>query len=355
MKSSLEDRLWGVILAGGIGSRFWPASTPRRPKQLMHLASDRPLIQETFERIEPLIHAERLRILTGPQLAVPIESAVPQLGPGHFFLEPRAAGTAPVLVWAAAQIAEHDPEAIMVSLHADHIIQPAETFRRQIRHAAELASRHGRLFTLGAVPDRPETGYGYIHLGAALEAGDTGGGYEVDRFVEKPDVHTAESYLEQGDYLWNTGLFVWRVRDLLDEVERHTPEIAELLHLLREDRTEEFFDRVPNLSIDEGLLERSSRVAVLPTEFHWDDIGAWDALFRTHESDDAGNVSIGEVYAVASRDSALYADDGPIVAFGVSDLVIVRTAGVTFVADRNRVAELKSLLAELPESLRTLD
>jgi mannose-1-phosphate guanylyltransferase len=173
--------------------------------------------------------------------------------------------------------------------------------------------------------------------------------------VEKPDARTAQQYLEQGNYLWNTGLFVWRVRDLLDEVERHTPEIAELLPLLREDRTEEFFERVPNLSIDEGLLERSSRVAVLPTTFQWDDIGAWDALFRTHETDGAGNVAIGEAFAVDSSDSALYADDGPIVAFGVSNLVIVRTAGVTFVADRGRVAELKTLLAELPESLRTLE
>jgi mannose-1-phosphate guanylyltransferase len=355
MNSSLEDRLWGVILAGGIGSRFWPASTPRRPKQLLHLASDQPLILDTFERIEPLIPTERLRVLTGPQLAVPIESAVPQLGPGHFFLEPRAAGTAPVLVWAAVQIERAEPDAIMVSLHADHIIQPPETFRNQIAAAARLAEKHQRLFTLGAIPNRAETGYGYVHLGAPLGEGGPGAGYEVDRFVEKPDSETAERYVAAGDYLWNTGLFVWRVRDLIDEIERHTPEIASLLHLLREDRTEEFFERVPNLSIDEGLLERSSRVGVLPTEFEWDDIGAWDALFRTHEVDAFGNVVIGEGYTLDTRNTALHSDDGPIVAFGVEDLVIVRTEGVTFVAHRGKVGELKRLLGELPESVRVLE
>jgi len=356
MNSSLEGHLWGVVLAGGIGSRFWPASTPRRPKQLLRLASDRPLIQETYDRISALIPSERLRILTGAQLAVPIEGAVPELGPGHFLLEPRAAGTGPALAWAAAQIERIDPDAVMVSLHADHIIEPAETFRAQVLRAAELATRHRRLFTLGAVPDRPETGYGYLKIGAPLAGDPQGGdGYEVERFVEKPNASTAARYLEEGGYLWNTGLFVWRVRDLLDEIDRHTPEIAPFLELLRKDRNEEFFERVPNISIDEGLLERSDRVGVLPTQFHWDDIGSWDALFRTHGTDDHGNVLVGEAFPVDCQGNAFYAEDGPIVAFGVKDLVIVRTSGVTFVTDRTRVADLKDLLSQLPDQLRRLE
>lgn len=352
-----SPHVWAVVLAGGVGSRFWPASTPSRPKQLLRLGSDRPLIRDTIDRIMPLVPPERLRILTGPDLATPIGEVVPELGPGNFLLEPRAAGTAPVLVWAAAEIERRDPEAVMVSLHADHVIHPAAAFRARIARAAELATHHRRLFTVGAVPTRPETGYGYIRPGEPLPdvPGSPGErGTSVDSFVEKPDGETARLYVDRG-YLWNTGLFVWRVADLLDEIERCTPELADLVPVIREGGVEEFFRRAPTLSIDEGLLERSDRVAVIPSDFEWDDIGAWDALFRTREPDAAGNVIVGDAHAVDARGTALYAQDGPIVAFGVEDLVIVRTAGVTFVAHRDRTPDLKSLLARLPEGLRTLD
>lgn len=352
-----SPHIWAVVLAGGVGSRFWPASTPSRPKQLLRLGSDRPLIRDTVDRITPLVPPERLRILTGPDLANPIGEVIPELGPGNFLLEPRAAGTAPVLVWAAAEIERRDPDAVMVSLHADHVIHPAEAFRARIARAAELATHHRRLFTIGAVPTRPETGYGYIRPGGPLAdvAGSPGErGTSVESFVEKPDAETARLYVDRG-YLWNTGIFVWRVADLLDEIERCTPELAELVPIIREGGVEEFFRRAPTLSIDEGLLERSDRVAVIPSDFEWDDIGAWDALFRTREPDAAGNVIVGDAHAVDARGTALYAQDGPIVAFGVEDLVIVRTAGVTFVAHRDRAPDLKSLLARLPEGLRTLD
>jgi mannose-1-phosphate guanylyltransferase len=352
-----HPHLWTVILAGGVGSRFWPASTPSRPKQLLKLGSDNPLIRDTIERILPLVPQERLRILTGAHLAAPILATLPELGEGNLLIEPRAAGTAPVLAWAAAEIERRDPDAVMISLHADHVISPAQAFRERLALTADLAVHHRRLFTIGAVPDRPETGYGYIRVGPPLPSADSLAdvGYEVARFVEKPDVDRARAYLQEGGYLWNTGLFVWRASDLLDQLERHTPELSELIPVLREGGTEEFFRRVPNLSIDEGLLERSDRVAVVPSNFAWDDIGAWDSVFRTHPVDAQGNALIGEAYAVDARGSTLYADDGPIVAFGVDDLVVVRTAGVTFVTRRDRAPDLKTLLAQLPERLRTLD
>jgi mannose-1-phosphate guanylyltransferase len=155
-------------------------------------------------------------------------------------------------------------------------------------------------------------------------------------------------------YLWNTGLFVWRAADLLDGLEKHAPEFRDLIPVLREGGTEEFFRLAPTTSIDEALLERSDRVGVVRANFAWDDVGAWDAVLRTRPADDAGNVLMGEAFAVDTRDSVLYADDGPVVAFGVEGLVVVRTAGVTFVADRERAPELKLLLEKLPESLRTL-
>lgn len=358
--SSSDPHLWAVILAGGVGSRFWPVSTPARPKQILPLASEAPLIRDTVERILPLVPQERLRILTGAHLAEAILGAVPGLEPGNLLLEPRAAGTAPVLAWAAAELERRDPDAVMLSLHADHVIHPATAFRDLLADAAELAVRHHALFTIGANPGRPETGYGYIRVGEAMDAardaadGSLNPGFRVAAFEEKPSRATAERYLAAGDYLWNTGLFIWRCADLLDQLERHTPELAELIPILREGGTEEFFRRAPILSIDEGLLERSDRVGVVRASFDWDDVGAWDALFRTRPADEHGNVTIGEAYPVGSSRTAIYADDGPVVAFGVEDLIVVRTAGVTFVAHRDRAPELKSLLAELPEGLRVL-
>lgn len=352
MSSSLDAHIWGVILAGGIGSRFWPASTPRRPKQLLPLASPRPLVQETLDRIEPLIPLDRIRILTGPQLGVAICSILPELSDANFLLEPKAAGTAPILVWAAVEIERADPDGVMVSLHSDHMIKPPEAFREQIRQASMLATQHRRLFTLGAVPDRPETGYGYIRVGDPL---GQDGGFEVDRFVEKPNLETARGYLAEGGYLWNTGIFIWRAADLLEQIERHTPEIAPLIGRLRDGDVEGYFAEVPSISIDEGLLERSDRVAVLPTRFDWDDIGAWDAVYRHQPPDQLGNVVIGDGYAIETQGSALVADDGPVVAFGVEDLIVVRTSGVTFVTHRSRAAHLKDLLAQLPERIRKLE
>ena len=346
------------MLAGGVGSRFWPVSTPARPKQLLPLASDRPLIEDTVRRITPLVPQERLRILTGAHLAGPILRALPELGEGNLLLEPRAAGTAPVLAWAAAELERRDPDAVMVSLHSDHVIEPADAFRALIARAAELAVAHRRLFTIGAVPTRPETGYGYIRVGAALQGVDTGfgdPGNEVARFVEKPDRATAEGYLASGEFLWNTGLFVWRAADLLDQLERFTPEMAGLIPLLREGGTEEFFHRAPTLSIDHALLERSDRVGVVRATFGWDDVGAWDAVARTRPSDAAGNVTLGDAHAVDCANSIVYADDGPVVAFGVDDLVVVRTHGITFVGHRDRTPDLKSLLARIPDRLRDLD
>lgn len=347
-----------MILAGGVGSRFWPASTPARPKQLLPLASERALIRDTVDRIVPLVPEERLRILTGPHLAGPILATLPELGPGNLLLEPAARGTAPVLAWAAAEIERRDPDAVMVSLHSDHVIHPPEAFRALIARAAELAESHRRLFTIGAVPTRPETGYGYIRVGAELPHAESEGagdpGYEVARFVEKPDRATAEDYLASGEYLWNTGLFVWRASDLLDEMERVSPELAELVPIAREGGTEAFFARAPTIAIDHAVLERSQRVGVVRATFAWDDVGAWDALARTRGVEMPGNCVIGDAFAVESTGTTIYAEGGPVVAFGVDDLVIVRTEGVTFVTHRSRTQDLKALLAELPDQLRNL-
>jgi mannose-1-phosphate guanylyltransferase len=312
------------------------------------LAGNSPLIRDTVERILPLVPVERIRILTGAALATPILHAVPELRPDCLLLEPRARGTAPVLAWAAHTIAASAPDAVMLSLHSDHVIEPANLFRQVLADAARLSHVHGRLFTLGAQPTRAETAYGYIRPGAALDG--ESGARGVEAFVEKPDRATAERYIAEG-CLWNTGIFIWPAALLLAELRRHTPELAELLPLLDGGDVESFFDRTPNLSIDEGLLERSDRVAVLRAEFRWDDVGAWDAVGRNRAGDAAGNVGAGDTHFVDAQDCIAWADEGSVVVYGASDLVVVRTRHITFVAPRARTAELKRLLAALPPRL----
>ena len=358
-----------VVLAGGVGSRFWPVSTPTRPKQLLALAGDDTLIAQTLRRVEPIVPRERTFVLTGEQLVAPMRDAA-GLDANAFLVEPRARGTAPVLVWAAHELAKRDPDAVMVSLHADHVIEPEEAFRRLLIDTAAIAAETGHLFTIGVEPTRPETGYGYIAVGDDLRApssalpADAGGGLEggsrkpvaafaVDQFVEKPDRETATKYIEQG-YLWNSGLFIWKAAALLDEVRAHTPELAQLLPLLERGDVRGFFDAAPSLSIDEGVLERSSRVAVVRSTFRWDDIGAWDAVARTLPADERGNVSHGAAYAVDSDGSISWSDDRPVVLFGVRDLIVVNTRALTLVMPRERAADLKKLLEKLPPELREL-
>lgn len=344
-----------MILAGGVGSRFWPVSTPDRPKQILPLASDRPLVTDTVERITPLVPLDRVRVLTGREMVGPIRGAVDGLEDRHFLVEPRARGTAPVLVWAAHAIARTDPDAVMVSLHADHVIRPEPAFRSLIAEAAAAADAHDLLFTLGVRPTRPDTGYGYIRRGAALDdaASGDGGAFVVDAFVEKPDAETAQRYLEAGVYLWNSGIFVWRVGRLLDEVRAVTPELAELLPRLDAGDVDGYFDAAPKLSIDRAVLERSDRVGVMDATFDWDDVGTWDAVARTRAGDDRGNVVEGDARLVDADDCVVWNEtDEPVVVFGVRDTVVVRRAGVTLVLPRDRAADLKELLDALPDDVR---
>jgi len=335
-----------VILAGGVGSRFWPVSTPARPKQVLPLAGTEPLIRQTVLRVLPLLPAERIRVLTGAHLGDAILRATPELTTANLLLEPRARGTAPVLAWAAHTLLREDPDAVMVSLHADHVIAPAAAFRQLLQDAAEVSRRHQRLVTIGAKPTRPETGYGYIRIGKRLHTAVDA--FAVASFVEKPDRDTAAHYVAEG-YLWNTGLFVWPAALLLAELRRHTPELAELLPLLDAGDVAGFFERAPVLTIDVGLLERTDRVAVMPATFDWDDVGAWDAVGRTRAADGAGNVLVGDAQAVDATGCIIWSEEGRTVVFGLHDVVVVRANGTTLVVPRDRAPDLKRLLEQLPQ------
>lgn len=339
--ASPPDAAWAVILAGGVGSRFWPASTPQRPKQLLPLGSDRPLITDTVERADRLVGLDRTRIVAGTHLVGPIREACPELAPEHFFVEPEARGTGPALAWAAWRLRRRDPEAVMISLHADHVIRPYDRFRSTASRALGAASEDGRLYCLGKRPTRPEIGYGYLHLGEEL--GESR--WEVEEFVEKPDRETAAAYLESGDYFWNTGIFAWRCDALLAEASDRSPEMGPALGRLEDEDSTGFFRDVEPISVDEGVLERSDRVGCVEAAFEWDDVGTWTALPRTRGADGDGNTVVGSADLVDSADNVVWAEDGEVTLFEVSDLVVVRSGGHTLVTTREAAPRLKDLLA----------
>ena len=336
---------WAVILAGGVGSRFWPLSTPRRPKQLLALVTDSPLLFDSVQRLTPLVPYERILILASASIAGDIAQLLPDLPAGNIIAEPRAAGTAPALAWAALEIERRDSSsAVMICVHADWAIGDEDGFRRVLSHAADTAEREDALVTVGVVPTRPDPGFGYIQLADQVD-----GAYRVARFAEKPDVFTAGQMMREG-YLWNSGIFVWRVSDFLKEVRTHTPEVS---HALDGNRgIENFFDSVEPVSVDEGLLERSSSVLVIPGDFQWDDVGTWAALRRVRARDANGNSVAGEVNLVQAKGNIVHAEGNRVVLYGVCDLVVVAREGLTLVTTVERAADLKTLLDSLPSSVR---
>jgi len=342
---SAEDHVWVVVLAGGVGSRFWPVSTPERPKQLLPLASERPLIADTIDRARALAPDERIRILAGEHLASPFRAALGDFPAEGYWIEPRARGTGPVLAWAAKKVMDLDPDAVMVSLHADHLIEPLSAFRETVDSAVTVAARDGLLCCVGASPDRVEVGYGHVEPGASLPVDGDAKAYRVRAFHEKPDPQTARRYVDAG-YLWNTGIFVWKASVLLEEIGRHAPEISTYLPLLDES-AQAFFDAVPVSVIDRAVMERSERVATVAATFRWDDVGSWEALSRTRTPDAKGNVCVGHARMVDARGNVVFAEAGSVVLFGADNLVVVRTGDTTLVLPRERAADLKSLLAEL--------
>jgi mannose-1-phosphate guanylyltransferase len=337
-----------LVLAGGIGSRFWPVSTPARPKQLLPLAGDQPLIVDTVERARSMVPDERLRVLAGAHLMAPFGQAIPDLPDESYLVEPAMRGTCPVLAWAAWQIARVDPEAVLVSLHADHLIRPLDAFRDTVEAAVHVARKEELLLTVGVAPDRVETGFGHIAPGRAVPCPGGHDAFRVDAFHEKPDAATAERYVADG-YLWNTGIFVWKAGTFLDELGRHAPEVADHLPLL-EEGPEAFFEATPVCVVDKAVLERSDRVGCIRATFEWDDVGSWEALGRWTAGDATGNVVVGDGRVVDGTNNIVFADDGSVVLFGVHDLVVVNTGDKALVLPRARAAEMKTLLAALEEN-----
>lgn len=341
---------WVVVLAGGVGSRFWPLSTPERPKQLLPLVTDAPLLADTLDRLAPMVPAERTLVLTNASLVQAIRELAPSIPAGNIIAEPRPAGTAAALAWAAHEIVRRDgPGATMISVHADWAVGDPAGFRATLVRAAAAAEAFSSLVTVGIVPSRADPGFGYIEPGEAVD----GEIRRVARFVEKPSRDKAEAMWQRG-FLWNSGIFVWRAGDFLDEVRALTPEVSGALRSIEggAGSLERFFADVEPVSVDVGVLERSTRVLMVPGDFGWDDIGTWGALRRVRESDAGGNAASGSVHALDASGNVVHAEGSSVVLYGVHDLVVIVRDGIVLVTSVDRSADLKALLDSLPPALR---
>lgn len=334
---------WAAILAGGTGTRFWPLSTRERPKQLLPLAGDRPLLAQTVRRLKGLVPPERILILTGPHLVEHVADIVPEVPAAQVLAEPRPASTAPALHWAAHWIGQRDPDAQMISLHADWAVGDEAGFRAAAGRALAVAREHDVLVTVGARPTRNEPGYGYIVPGRPLGRRAR----RVQRFVEKPTPGRAAQLRRRGA-LWNTGLFAWGVERFLAESTTQARELHAGLSALAAGDVAGFFAAVTPAPVDTAVLERTGRLAVVVGAFRWDDIGSWDALRRIRTPDAHGNVTVGNVTISGDvRRCVLWSESEHLAVTAVTDLVVVRANGHTLVMPTGRADRLKALVQEL--------
>ncbi len=351
--------MYVVILAGGSGTRFWPLSRTRTPKQLMSVFGGKSMLQRTVERVLPL-KPKRILVVTNALQAAETGRQLDMLGgvPFDIIAEPVGRNTAPAIGLAARIIARHDPAGLMVVLPADHYIRDEAEFCRTIMRGRETAL-NGYLVTLGIEPTRPETGYGYIE--ADLE--NRGGGpFPVRRFVEKPNLQKALEFLEAGGFFWNSGMFVWRTDTILDAIDSHMPALSTALDRLAfsadvweladlKPQIEAIYREIAGESIDYGVMERADNVQVVPASFGWSDVGSWSALPEVIDGDANGTVTINakEVVAVDTRDCLVYGDAKLVALVGVEGLVVVNSPDALLVCPRERAQEVKKVVEELQQ------
>lgn len=347
--------LWAVVFAGGIGSRFWPLSTPARPKPLLALVSEQTLIEDTVGRLQPAIPPERVLILTSRDIAPAIRSVTRDVPEENVLVEPRPLGTAAALAWAAQELQRRaGPSAMCCAVHADLAVGFPEEFRRTLRRAAAYAAQERALVSVGVRPTRPETGFGYVVPGAPLDADAPlarGGAATTAGYVEKPSEAEAALRIAEGA-LWHSGVVVGSAGTILHELREHTAEVREALEPLAAGNLPGFVGMVRATSLERGLLERTQRLLVLLGEFDWDDVGTWASLRRARELDDDGNGAFGPVHFVDADCNVVHAGRGSVVMYGVSRMLVVTLDGLTFVTTLDRAADLNRLLDALPGSMR---
>ena len=351
------EHVYAVIMAGGVGSRFWPQSRAKTPKQLLDLTgSGKTMIAATQERLLPDIPPERVIVVTGEITADAVAKALPSVPRANILAEPVGRNTAPCIGWAAVHVRNRDPEGILAVMPSDHLIADKPAFSQAVRTAVE-AARSGALVTFGVRPSHPETGFGYIEMGE----GSGAGARPVLRFVEKPDLATAEKYLEAGNFTWNSGMFFFSAKRILDEIERQMPDLKkgldELETVVGQDSeaqtVRQIYPQLPSQSIDYGIMEGASGILTVPVDFGWSDLGSWSAAYEQWGKDASGNAFEGEIAAVGTENCLVKGPPEKLIALvGVKDLVVVDTGDSLLVCDRHQSQNVKKIVDILKKNER---
>jgi mannose-1-phosphate guanylyltransferase len=344
---------YAVVMAGGAGTRLWPAARRHSPKQLQRLIFKQPLIAETVERLTHVYPLERILVVTAQQYAEPIREVLPELPPENVISEPVGRNTAAAIALAAFQIARQDPDGVFAVFPADHVVLNSPALYGALDFANRLAMEH-RVVDIGVPPSHPETGYGYIELGPEIAAEDGLKAYDVHRFVEKPNQERARDYVAAGNYIWNSGMFVWRASEYLESLREFLPETYNRLVPAEAsgdwDQLSEAYARIPDISVDYAIMEKAPDVIAVPSDFGWRDIGDWAALWDMMDHDDNGNAFEGRHVYLDTHNSLLLSPKKLIAAIGVRDLVVVDTDDVLLIMPRERAQEVKTLLDELKQT-----
>jgi mannose-1-phosphate guanylyltransferase len=356
--------LHAIIMAGGTGTRFWPASRSDAPKQLLQLVGDATMLRQTVDRLGELVPNERRLVVTNERLVATTRQQLPELPESAIIGEPCKRDTAPCIGLAALLVARCDPEATMAVMPADHVIRPNEKFQASIRQAADLVDKSpGRIVTFGIKPTYPAEVFGYVHRGAPLQdssrvAPGPGNAYAVRQFKEKPDAATAKNYVASGEYYWNAGIFVWRAATILEALRRHQPAMVQHLETIvdawdRKGHDSVFsreFSAIKPISIDYAVMEHASDVVVIEVPFEWDDLGGWQSLGRLAGTDENGNTIIGRHFGINTRGTIVRTDDEHlVVTLGLNDCIVVHTANATLVANKHDEEQIRQLVKRLEE------
>jgi mannose-1-phosphate guanylyltransferase len=354
MMNMNTQNIYAVIMAGGVGSRFWPRSRERSPKQVLEIVGSGSMIFNTIARIQPLVTAEKAMVVTNKHQKDIICQQVPALPVQNVLTEPLGRNTAPCIGLAAMWIHHYDPEAVMVILPADHIIRDTEEFLRVIQRAAHVATENDALVTIGIKPTHPETGYGYIQYEDSSEQNpySSQGIYRVKTFAEKPNLETAEKFLKSGDFLWNSGMFIWRSRVILEEIEKHLPELGEQLKKLEPvigtdaylPTLEHVYGVIRSISIDYGVMEKASNVFVAKGDFGWSDVGSWDEVVRLTPTNGDGNALRGTVIAKDSHRNYIDAGNKLVATIGIDDIIVVTTDDAVLICKKGRSQDVKEVV-----------
>lgn len=347
-----------VIMAGGRGERFWPESRVARPKQLLPIVGDKAMLAQTIDRLAGLVPAEDVFIITNAEQRAAVLEVCPELDPAKVIGEPMGRDTAAAVALATVLVRREDPQASFAMLPADAVIHDAAGLRATLETAFAAAEAEPVIATIGITATSPATGYGYIQQGTVLGDYAKRPVYKVKRFVEKPDLATAESYLASGDYFWNAGMFIWSVPSIVAELEQSTPTLWQALQAIDQGLAAgqdidallaEHYPKLEKISVDYAIIEKAANVVMVESAFDWDDVGEWPAVARHYPADDAGNVVRGHAELSEASDNIVYCrdDDHLVALLGVKDLIVVKTDDATLVCHKDKAQEIKNLVNKI--------